>query len=557
MTRQRRVAIVGAGPSGLFAAQALATQDRLPVRIDLFERLPTPYGLLRYGVAPDHENIKAVARALASTFDHGDVSFWGLVEFGHDVTRAELLAGYDAVIYAVGAAQDIHLQIPGENLSGSRSAREFVAWYGGHPDARPQNLSGVTGAAAIGVGNVAIDVARVLLKDPTDLERTDMPPGVLEELHAADVRDVWIVGRRGPEHASYTTKELRELVGLPGVQVLIDPAALDAAERGDGGEGAGGAGGAGGARVAEGAGGAGLDRRVRGNLEVLREAAQRSVPDADRRLHFVFWRRPVCMHSSDGRLRALDLERTTLDESGSVVGTGHVDSIEAQLVLRAVGYRATPLPDVPFDTAAAIVPNVEGRVVDDSGSPLPGEYCTGWVKRGPIGVIGTNKSDAAQTVGHLLDDLAAETDEAAEPAEAAETAEPAETAETAATAEPAATAGPGLDVIELLRGRGHAPSTLADWRSIDAAEVSRGESLGRARTKLSTWHELLAHVDVEREAPAGVDAGAVDQAPAQEAGAPPSEPGPQTRPPESGGESRGESGGESGADGRGRPLASR
>lgn len=509
MTRQRRVAIVGAGPSGLFAAQALATQDRLPVRIDLFERLPTPYGLLRYGVAPDHENIKAVARALASTFDHGDVSFWGLVEFGHDVTRAELLAGYDAVIYAVGAAQDIHLQIPGENLSGSRSAREFVAWYGGHPDARPQNLSGVSGAATIGVGNVAIDVARVLLKDPTDLERTDMPPGVLEELHAADVRDVWIVGRRGPEHASYTTKELRELIGLPGVQVLIDPAALDAAEQAEGAKGAGGA------------GGAGLDRRVRGNLEVLREAAQRSVPHADRRLHFVFWRRPVCMHSSDGRLRALDLERTTLDESGAVVGTGHVDSIEVQLVLRAVGYRATPLPDVPFDTAAAIVPNVEGRVVDDSGSPLPGEYCTGWVKRGPIGVIGTNKSDAAQTVGHLLDDLAADTSETAEP---------------------------GLDVIELLRGRGHAPSTLEDWRSIDAAEVSRGERLGRARTKLSTWHELLAHVDVDREEPAGTDAGAVDQAPVQEAGPPPAEPGPQTRP------TRGAEAGEGGCE---RPLASR
>lgn len=467
------IAIVGAGPSGLFAAQALVGQDRLPVVVEIFDRLPTPYGLLRYGVAPDHENIKAVGDALARTFEHGGVEFWGLVDFGRDVTRRELLAGYDAVIYAVGADEDVRLGIPGERMIGSRSAREFVSWYGGHPDARPQDLSGVRGAAAIGVGNVAVDVARILLKDPAALERTDMPPHVLAELHDADVRDVWIVGRRGPEHASYTTKELRELVNLPGVQVVIEPAALP-----DGG-------------------GADLPRRVRGNLEVLAQAAATTVPDAQRRLHFEFWSRPVRLHADDvdndpaidpagdddldepsaEQVVGMELERTRLDADGRVVGTGETTMVPVQLVLRAIGYRSTPLPDVPFDTVAAVLPNVEGRVVDESGVVQPREYCTGWVKRGPLGVIGSNKSDAAQTVAHVLDDLEA----AGLPRAGQER----------------------LDVVALLRARGRAPSTLGDWRAIDSAEVERGQGLGRARTKLSRWHELLACIGGERDASAG------------------------------------------------------
>lgn len=498
------IAIVGAGPSGLFAAQALVAQDRMPVVVEIFDRLPTPYGLLRYGVAPDHDNIKAVGDALARTFEHGGVEFWGLVDFGRDITRRELLAGYDAVIYAVGADEDVRLGIPGERMIGSRSAREFVSWYGGHPDARPQDLSGVRGAAAIGVGNVAVDVARILLKEPAALERTDMPPHVLAELHRADVRDVWIVGRRGPEHASYTTKELRELVTLPGVQVLLDPATLPV----DGTD--------------------GLPRRVRGNLDVLARAAATTVPDAQRRLHFEFWSRPVRLHADDAgaahdadvldddlldadaldasqgpddrddrearpvggvtaiaaddleeptaeQVVGMELERTRLDDDGRVVGTGETTIVPVQLVLRAIGYRSTPLPDVPFDTVAAILPNVEGRVVDESGVVQPREYCTGWVKRGPLGVIGSNKSDAAQTVAHLLDDL----ESAGLPRAGQER----------------------LDVVALLRERGRAPSTLADWRAIDSAEVERGQGLGRARTKLSRWHELLAVISGEREAP--------------------------------------------------------
>lgn len=463
-TRQRRIAIVGAGPSGLFAAQALVGQDRVPVAVDLIERLPTPFGLLRYGVAPDHENIKAVGDALARTFDRGDVGFWGLVEFGRDVTRAELLDAYDAVIYAVGAAQDVELGIPGEDLEGSRSAREFVAWYGGHPDAIAQDLSGVTGVATIGVGNVAVDVARVLLKDPEELDKTDMPPAVLAELHRATVREVWIVGRRGPQHASYTTKELRELVNLPGLQVTVSDGAFAGLPGYEELEGPGA-----GIEPAPDDPAPAFDRRVRGNLEVLAEAAAREVPDATRWLHFDFWSRPVRMEEANGRLDELILEDTRLDASGRVTGTGRFESLPVQLVLRSIGYRATPLPGVPFDTTAAVLPNVQGRVVDVDGVLQPREYCVGWVKRGPIGVIGTNKSDAAQTVSHLLDDLEREQAQGV-------------------------TRELRTDLREVLRARGHAPSTLADWRAIDAAEIARGADLGRTRTKLATWNELLDHV---------------------------------------------------------------
>src|SRR5512144_188148 len=225
--RPRRIAIVGAGPSGLFAAQSLVGQDQLPVEVDLYDRLPTPYGLLRYGVAPDHQNIKAVAAALAKTFEKDAVRFVGNVELGKNVTREELLDAYDAVVYAVGASEDLHMGIPGEALSGSRSAREFVEWYSAHPDAKPQSLAGVTGVATIGVGNVAVDVARILAKEAAALEPTDMPDEVLEELGRHTVSDIWLVARRGPQHAAFTTVELREMVNTPGLRVTVEKGVLD------------------------------------------------------------------------------------------------------------------------------------------------------------------------------------------------------------------------------------------------------------------------------------------------------------------------------------------
>lgn len=437
----RRIAVIGAGPAGLFAAQALTSQDRVPVEVDIYDRLPTPYGLLRYGVAPDHESIRSVADALKSVFDHDDVRFCGFVEFGQGLTRREALLAYDAIVYAAGAAEDMRMHVPGEMVPGSTSAREFVAWYGGHPDARPFHLAGVTTAVAIGVGNVAVDVARILLKSASDLEWTDMPQDVLDELRASRVADMYVVGRRGPQHAAFTTKELRALCSIDGVAVTVSEGAFDGIDEGS------------------------LDRRRRTNLDVLREAAARDVPNARSRLHFEFWARPVEIGTAmvDGveRVTSTVLERTRI-EGARLVGTGETWAIPTQLILRAIGYRGTPLPDVPFDMDRGVIPNEAGRVVTLEGEPCPQEYTAGWIKRGPIGVVGTNKSDAAETVANLLDDLAA------------------------APPRPHL-----LDAHELMRARGFAPTTLADWQRIDAAERDRGEGFGRERTKVSRWHELI------------------------------------------------------------------
>lgn len=437
---RRRVAVVGAGPSGLFAAQALANQDRLDCTVDLYDRLPTPYGLLRYGVAPDHTSIKAVATALAKVFDSTRIGFTGMVELGRDMSREELLAAYDAVVYTVGAPRDVRMGVPGEDLAGSGSAREFVEWYDGHPDAKPQSLAGVTGAAAIGVGNVALDVGRILAKNPSALTSTDMPEPVLAEFASSQVKDVWIIGRRGPQHAAFTTNELRELTKLDGVQLVVDPAQL------------------------EGIDDAAMDRRTRNNLAILRAAAATTVEAPKRWLHLLFWHRPVAL-AGDARVESMTIERTVLDPTdGRVVGTGELTTLPVQLVLRAIGYRGAPLPGVPFDDIRAVIPNEGGRVLDRPGGIVcPREYVAGWVKRGPTGVIGTNKSDAAETITNLVEDLAA-----SPPHE------------------------PTVNMLDLLAARGVRPTTFADWQAIDAAELALGATRGRTRTKLATWDELGA-----------------------------------------------------------------
>ncbi len=443
MRMARRVAVVGAGPSGLFAAQALLSTAPFEVEIDIFDRLPTPFGLLRYGVAPDHASIKAIAGALAPVFDSDRVRFRGLVELGRDVTVDELKAAYDAVVYAAGASEDRRMGIPGESLSGSRSAREFVAWYSGHPDATPQSLLGVRTAVIAGVGNVAVDVARMLLKPAADFAPTDMPQPVLAELAAADIEDVWVIGRRGPEHASFTTTELRELVNTPEVAVSVEGADLAGIDDDL------------------------LDRRTRANVLALVEATQRLVERPRARLRFLFWHRPVRLVGRD-RVEQVVVERTVPAGPGAVEGAGELATIEAQLVLRAIGYRGIPLPGVPFDAATGRIPNAEGRVTDDAGRTRPGEYAVGWIKRGPIGVIGTNKADARETIAHLVADLS--------DAPERELA----------------------DLDRTLAERGFTPSTLADWERIDAAEQARGEASGRERAKIEAWHELLDLVRLGR-----------------------------------------------------------
>ncbi|MEV4612405.1 FAD-dependent oxidoreductase [Kitasatospora sp. NPDC049258] len=451
-----RVAVVGSGPAGLYTAEALVKQagaaGRGEVEVDVLERLPTPYGLVRYGVAPDHPSIRSIADYLRRVLEDPRVRFLGGLCFGRDLTREHLLTCYDAVVYATGAPGDRRLRIPGEELPGSAAAAEFVRWYCGHPDAGPAGFDlGVESVAVIGTGNVALDVARVLARPAVDFRATDVPEPVLAALAASRVRRIHLVGRRGPAQARFTTRELRALGALPAGEVVVDRADLDLDAFDPTGEST---------RLAR------EDRRVRDNLAVLAQWADRVPEGRPRRVTVGFWQQPVEILGTD-RVRALRLERTGLDASGRLVGTGRYRTLPVQLVLRSVGYRSAPLPGVPFDERRAVVPNDEGRVLGPDGRARPGEYVVGWLKRGPTGVIGSNKSDAAQTVRALLADPAPD----------------------GAAAPRGAGARPRL--TELLAERGVRPVSYADWLAIDRREQALAAELGRgARVKLSGWAAL-------------------------------------------------------------------
>jgi ferredoxin--NADP+ reductase len=426
-----RVAIIGSGPAGIYTAEALTKQAGEPVHIDVIERLPTPYGLVRYGVAPDHTSIKSIAGYLRKVLELPGVRFLGGIELGRDVTAAELAGCYDAVVYATGAMVDRRMGIPGEDLPGSVAATDFVNWYCGHPDVAADAFTlDSPEVAVIGVGNVAVDVVRVLAKTAEELSSTDVPEEVLTRLAGSQVKTIHMIGRRGPEHAKFTLKELRELGELGNADVWVRP---DEAGEGD---------------VSA------LSRQIRGNVEVLRGWAAREPAGRPRRLDVRFWLRPVEILGS-GRVEALKLERTALAD-GRVVGTGEFETIPVGMVLRSVGYRSVPLPGVPFDEASATVPNEAGRVAE-------GQYVSGWLKRGPTGVIGTNKSDAAETVRTLLADL-----------EGRERVR-----------------GAGLE--ELLADRGVRPVTYQEWLAIEAAEAALARTLGRGeRVKLVGLAAMLA-----------------------------------------------------------------
>jgi ferredoxin/flavodoxin---NADP+ reductase len=472
-----RVAVIGSGPAGLYTAEALVKQSALlpspvDIRVDVLDRLPTPYGLVRYGVAPDHKSIKSVANYLRRVLESPGVQFTGGVHFGTDVTREDLLGVYDAVVYATGAMRDRHLGIPGEDLPGSYAATDFVNWYCGHPDIAPDAFTlDAESVAVIGVGNVAVDVARILARDPAELEETDIPEPVMAALRASKVREVHVIGRRGPAQAKFTTKELRELGELAGVATSVDPAEFDLEGPFD----------ASGESVAL----ASSDRRVRGNLVAMSGwAGERA--DAGRKLRLRFWLRPVeIQESSSGTTAGLRLERTRLSAEGKFEGTGEYETLGAQLVLRSVGYQSVPLPGVPFDTATHTVPNAAGRVLSESGRPLPGEYVAGWLKRGPTGVIGTNKSDAAETVQALLADLAGGPDlgETKLPRPGLlrrpDEASPDDTG-------PDDTGPDGACALSgVLADRGVEPVSYADWLRIEEAEAALARALARGdRVKL-------------------------------------------------------------------------
>lgn len=445
MTHTASVAVIGSGPAGLYAAEALVKQTGGNVRVDVFDRLPTPYGLVRYGVAPDHTSIKAIAKYLQRVLEGAGVRFFGCVELGKDVTRQELLSCYDAVIYGTGAMIDRQLGIPGERLPGSIAATDFVNWYCGHPDAADHvfDLSAEE-VAVIGVGNVAVDVVRVLAKTAAELRETDVPEQVIEALAASRVRRIHMIGRRGPAQAKFTTKEARELGVLANAEIHVRPEdmELDPAS----------------AELAE------TDRVVRGNVKVLRGWTEPPTGAKPRLIDVRFWLAPVEIIGAE-RVEGLRLERTRLDENGRVTGTGSYETLRVGMVLRSVGYQSVALEGVPFDERAYVVPNEGGRIIDASGAQVPREYVAGWIKRGPTGVVGTNKSDAAETVQHLLADLAA--------GSGRERA--------------------GQNIEEVLESKGCPVVTYTDWLHLDTAEIELARALGRGeRVKLGRWEAMRA-----------------------------------------------------------------
>jgi ferredoxin--NADP+ reductase len=451
-----RVAVVGSGPSGVYTAQSLVQQDS-EVLVDVLDRLPCPYGLVRYGVAPDHEKIKSLQNNLRAILQEPRVRFLGGVQVGAGgVPAARLARLYHAVVYCVGAATDRHLGIPGEELPGSRSATEFVSWYSAHPDspglpARPERAGAraaggfvldARAAVVIGVGNVAVDVTRMLARGADELSSTDMPQAALTALAASRVTDIHMVGRRGPSQARFTTKELRELGSLPDADVVVDPQEL--------------------ALDPQYADPSALPAAQRRNVEVLREWAGRPLRGAARRVRLRFFLRPVELLADAGRVGAVRFERTVPDGRGGVTGTGRYEEIEAQLVLRSVGYRGVPLEGLPFDAEHGTVPHRAGRVLR-AGAVAPGEYVAGWIKRGPTGVIGSNRPCAKETVASLLADA---------PALARREL-------------------PG-DPLAVLRAEGAEPVEWAGWLAIERAEARLGASLGRGVVKLPDWESLLA-----------------------------------------------------------------
>src|SRR5215203_4118134 len=450
--RPLRVAIIGAGPAGVYAAEALLKKPDLVLTIDIFNRFPTPFGLVRDGVAPDHQSIKAVARVLDRTLADPRVRFFGNVTYGVDVHHKELKRLYDQIVYAVGAQADRRMSIPGEDLLNSFPAISFVGWYNGHPDYRdlPVDLS-CERAVVIGNGNVAMDVTRMLVVSPDALWKTDIADHALERLRQSRIREVVVLGRRGAAQASFTTPELRELGRLEGVDVVVDPQniELDPASQ---------------AGVEE-------DRTAKANLKYLREYAFRTEHPAPRRITLRFLASPVELLGMDERVAAVKVEHNELvvDSNGGLrsKGTGRLEDIEAGLVLRSISYRTVPIEGVPFDHATSTVNNIAGQVVHpNTGEVIPGEYVVGWAKRGPTGRIGNNKPDSASTVESMVSDLP--------------------------TMRGIRDDYRDLSRIEaFLRRRGIDYATYQDWRVLDNYEVTAGVRQGRPRIKSTTVPEMM------------------------------------------------------------------
>ncbi len=452
-TSPLRVAVVGSGPAGFYAAEQLLNARDVDVTVDMFERLATPWGLVRAGVAPDHPKIKAVTRRYEKTAGKDGFRFFGNVEVGRDLPVEDLKAHYHAVLYAFGASGDRRLGIDGEDLAGSHSSTEFVAWYNGHPDFADCEFDlTATTAVVVGNGNVALDVARMLALPRETLAQTDVADHALEALAGSSIEEVVVLGRRGPAQAAFTTPELIELSELAAADVIVDPGDMELDEAS--------------ARIVEEA-----DAQVKKKIEVLHGYAASEPHGHDRRIVLRFFASPLEIVGSD-RVEGVRVGRTELVDDGEgrlrAVVTEQEETIPCQLVFRSVGYAGKALPGVPFDERSATIPNDHGRVLDGvggTGKQRPGEYVSGWIKRGPSGIIGTNKKDSQDTVDHLLEDHAA----GKIPSPAVE--------------DPDA-------ILTLLAERAPDHITYAHWEAIDEHERSLGEPHGRPRVKL-TRHEYL------------------------------------------------------------------
>lgn len=434
-----RVAVVGGGPAGIYAADHLVKSDP-GVSVDILERLPAPFGLVRYGVAPDHPRIKEIVKALQRVLANPRVRLLGNVDLGADIKLEELRTYYDAVVIATGAMADRPLGIEGENLPGSFGAADFVSWYDAHPDVPRTWPLTAESVAVLGAGNVALDVARVLAKTADEMLTTDIPEHVHASLRANRATDVHVFARRGPAYVKFSPLELRELAHSPNVDVVVHPEGFEVDR----------------ASMEH----IGRNKQAKMVLDTLANWVGREPTGKPHRIHLHFLEQPVAIEG-EGRVEALRTERTRLVGDGTVAGTGQETVWDVQAVYRAVGYRSTPLPGLPFDHAAAVVPNAGGRVLDLAGEPIPGTYVTGWIKRGPIGLIGHTKSDAAETVAHLL----------------------ADTRPTAPQRDPEA-----IETHFADRRIDH--TTFAHWERLDAHEVSLGNDT-RARVKVAGREEML------------------------------------------------------------------
>lgn len=437
--RPLSVAVIGAGPAGIYAADILSKSE-IETSIDLYERLPAPFGLVRYGVAPDHPRIKQIIVALYKILQRGDIRLIGNVTVGRDITIDEMRAHYDAIIVATGSDRDAPLDIPGIDLEGSYGAADFVSWYDGHPDYPREWPLEAKEVAVLGVGNVALDVARILAKHPDDLMVTEIPENVEKGLRANPITDVHVFGRRGPAQVKFTPLELRELGKVPDVDVIVYEEDFDFDEGSQ-----------------EAINSSNQTKQVVNTLTdwVMRDEE----PTASRRIHLHMLQAPVEILGTD-RVEGVRMERTELTGDGSVKGTGTFIDYPVQAVYRAVGYFSSPVEGLPFDDIHGVIPNIEGRVIQPGGDHIPGVYATGWVKRGPVGLIGSTKSDARETITHLVEDAeAGKLDRIADRTD-------------------------GEPLTALLDDRGVKYTTWQGWEILEEFEKALGEAQGRERVKV-------------------------------------------------------------------------